>query len=323
MARDVTRDVVRGINVLEMAFVNICSVPWTNHAGYIDQPTYADHVFPCFAFLSGMSRASTTRSIALVGLGLGLNAFTAYLKSERVRLPGVLQRLGIASILASNFEILPLVALWYFVSLALGNSINPFAHPSFPHADPSQTAQTKIDTFLFGNAIYTPTYDPEGLLGALTTAVSMLIGRQSLSMTMLQASISGVAMIALGEALHINVPKFAPLSKSLWTPSFVLVTSGISLLKYASVRQLVPYLPAIARSCFIALGRRSLEIYLLSSCVESLLMLGGHRSVWFTTMSQLEKVMSRTVADLSMSLAFTASMAAAAVVMVRMKLRLF
>lgn len=333
MARDPSRDVLRGLNVLEMAFVNICSLPWTNHAGYIDQPTYADNVFPCFAFIAGMSRTSSQRSVSLVGLGLGLNVLSAWKSGDKLRIPGVLQRLGLASLLAntaslellSRFCGLPFVALWYLVSFGLGPLANPFAHPDYAAADPGSTAQTKIDSFFFGDRIYTPSYDPEGLLGALTTAVSMVVGRQFVlqKFKTTQQVLLGISAVAAGEILHLFIPRYCPISKSLWTPSFVLITSGLSILKFVAVRQTLPYWPSFLSSSLEEVGKRSLETYLLSSIIELYLQAGGHKSWWFTVMSQLEPMFGRSISDVVMSLGFTAIMAQAAKLLVRNDWKMF
>lgn len=323
-ARDPTRDTMRGITLLEMSFVNICSVPWTNHAGYIDQPAYADLVFPCFAFLAGMSKTPPRRSVTLVGLGVSLNVLSAFLNNEPIRMLGVLQRLGIASGIANSVPNAGvLISLWYAVSLSLGNAVNPFAHPALPQADPANTAQTRIDHIFVGDRIYTPTYDPEGLLGSLTTAISMLVGRQMVHMLAVPKLVVASSMIISGEALHVYLPKYAPISKSLWTPSFVLVTSGITIFKLVLVEQALPFLPDPVTSVLQALGQRSLEIYLFSAIVELCLQNGGHKSVWFVVMAKLEPFFGRTFADLSMSFTFTATMALTAVLLVRSKLRLF
>src|SRR5690349_14629008 len=102
MPRDPARDVVRGLTALEMTFVNVSGLRWTDHSPYIGQITYADTIFPCFAFLSGMSPTPIRRSLGLVGIGLSLNTVSAFANGKAVRIPGVLQRLGLASLVAND-----------------------------------------------------------------------------------------------------------------------------------------------------------------------------------------------------------------------------
>lgn len=330
--RDPTRDVLRGLTALEMAFVNIAAIPWTNHSGYIGQPTYADTIFPCFAFLMGMSPTPARRSIGLIGLGLAVNATSASSKGDRLRIPGVLQRLGVASLILNEpslsflqrFYGLPLINIWYAISVLLAGSINYFAHPDYLDADPFHTAQTEIDRLCFGNRIYTHSYDPEGLLGALTTAVSMLVGKFIVSerFTRSQQVLGSLAMISLGELLHILLPRYAPISKSLWTPSFVFVTSGISILRLLLVQTITRYIPKVVKSFLISVGQRSLEMYLLSTVTEIALQHGFERSAWSRTLSALSLYTGRGAADLILSLSFTVLMGFCAVALARSKLKL-
>lgn len=336
MARDACRDAVRGLTSLEMTIVNTSNLKWTRHSGYIGQITYADTIFPCFAFLSGMSPTPARRNVGLIGVGLGLNTLSALASGrDAVRIPGVLQRLGLASIIANeplfsplrHYHGAPLVALWYAVSLLgcahTGPETNPLAHPAYHGADPLATAQTRIDTFLFGPRLHSATFDPEGLLGSLTTALSMLIGRAFVESdaAVPQKAMAAVGMMAAGEALHYLLPKYAPISKNLWTPSFVLVTSGISILKYLAVETLYPYLPQLMQDVLLAVGKRSFESYTISTMLTILLRMGGPRSIMAACVRLAEPVMSPAAADFVMSSALTAVVAAASQLLVSRNLR--
>ena len=336
MPRDVTRDVVRGLTSLEMTFVNVTNLRWALHSGYIGQITYADTIFPCFAFLSGMSPTPTRRSVGLIGMGLSLHTLSAVANGKPVvRIPGVLQRLGVASLIANEPRLaflrkyygVPLVALWYAITL-LGASKtsldNPLAHPDYPAADALGTAQTRIDTLLFGERLYRPTFDPEGLLGSLTTAVSMQIGRsfEDQNLTVSQKIIASLGMITVGEALHLLLPKHAPISKSLWTPSFLLVTSGVSVLKYLAVERAIPYLPSTIQTMLLAVGKRSLEVYIVSTLLTMLLKFGGEQSLMDRGLRLIGSVTGPAGADYIISLGLTGIVAASAQFMVSQNLRL-
>ncbi|KXL50471.1 MAG: hypothetical protein FE78DRAFT_132171, partial [Acidomyces sp. 'richmondensis'] len=101
------------------------------------------------------------------------------------------------------------------------------------------------------------------------TAVSMLVGRSFGEQKLLasQRIMRGVGLIAAGEALHFVLPKFAPISKGLWTPSFMLVTSGVSILKFLLVEKVLPYLPVAVQNLLEAVGKRSLETYVISTLI--------------------------------------------------------
>lgn len=332
MARDPVRDVVRGLTSLEMTFVNISHLQWTAHSPYIGQVAYADTIFPCFAFLSGMSPTPTRKNVGILGIGLTLNSISAFASGKSIRIPGVLQRLGLSSIIANEPRLnflreyagLPLVALWYAISLLSSKSANPLANADFASADVRDTAQTRIDEALFRGHLHTPTFDPEGLLGALTTAVSMVVGQVFAQgeFSTVEYAVGAVGMVSVGEALHFLLPKYAPISKGLWTPSFVLVTSGISILKYLAVDALLPYLPEVVTSALEYVGRRSLEIYVLSSLVTVALQYGGKKSIWSRAKTAISKQIGTAGSDLVMSSSLTGLMAVSARVMVDNQLRI-
>jgi predicted acyltransferase len=336
MPRDPTRDVVRGLTSLEMTFVNVSSLRWTLHSGFVGQITYADTIFPCFAFLSGMSPAPARRNVGIIGIGLGLHTVAAAANGRStIRIPGVLQRLGVASLIANEphlaflrrYHGVPLVLLWYAITLFGASKTgidNPLAHPDYPAADALEIAQTRIDRFLFGQGLYRPSYDPEGLLGSLTTAVSMLIGRsfESQNLDLSQKLVASIGMITVGEAAHLLIPKYAPISKSLWTPSFVLVSSGISILKYLALDAVIPYLPTAIQNLLQAVGKRSLEVYAISTLLTLLLKLGGEQSFMARGMRWIGIVTGPAGADFIISLGLSGIVAASAQFMVAQNLRL-
>lgn len=333
MARDPARDIVRGLTALEMTFVNASTVSWTAHSGYVGQITYADTIFPCFAFLSGMSPAPARRSVGLVGVGLSLQSISAFAYGRPLRIPGVLQRIGLATFIANeprlsflqSYEGLPLAALWYGITL-LGSKSgdNPLAHPDYPLADASKTSQTMIDKCVFGDHLYRSSFDPEGLLGSLTTAVSMLVGRAFINQGLSQSQkvLESVGMIVLGESLHFLLPKYAPISKSLWTPSFVLVTSGTSILKYLAVEALVPYLPGAIQSLLEAVGQRSLEVYIISTLLTIALKFGGEQSIFSRVTRSAQNAIGQAGLDVAVSLGLTGVVAASARSLVSHRIRL-
>jgi len=279
-----------------------------------------------------MSPSPLRRNIGLVGIGLSLQSISAFANGRQLRIPGVLQRLGLASIIANEpqlsilqqYDGLPLALLWYGITLLGSNNNNPLAHPDYPSADPSETAQTKIDKFLFGERLHTPFYDPEGLLGSLTTAISFLIGRSFAHSTLSRSQklLKSVGMIALGETFHYILPKYAPISKSLWTPSFVLVTSGTSILKYLAVEVLIPYIPETIQSLLEVVGKRPLEVYVVSTLLTMILKYGGEQSLFSRATRFSGKEFGRAMPDLVVSLGVVGTVAACAKSMVSHHIRL-
>lgn len=152
-------------------------------------------VFPCFLFTTGIStpakHASTPALFKRAGIltvaGLLVNQSSALLGPSKMlslgswRLPGVLQRGAIASLVAAGDSYLPLgllpvvlVAAWYGISKQYALS------PDQPFACTHATAQSRIDCATFGAShLHQPSsrFDPEGLLGSVLTApVSVMLG---------------------------------------------------------------------------------------------------------------------------------------------------
>jgi predicted acyltransferase len=156
----------------------------------------------------------------------------------------------------------------------------------------------------------------------------MLIGQsftqqQQQGVSTSHKAVQAIGMIAAGEALHYLLPKYAPISKSLWTPSFVLVSSGTSVLKYLAVEAVFPYLPAVVRSVLEAVGRRSLEVYVVSTLLTMLFKYGGdQKSVFARGVTVLKKFVGQAASDFLMSASLTAIVAASAVSLVSHRIRL-
>lgn len=304
MVRDVTRDVVRGLNILEMELVNESDWSLLSHAEIGDKTiTYADTVFPTFAFLAGMSSTPARKSVGLIGLGIAFNAIPIIYnpKNFKLRPLGVLQRTGLASLIynaAKNTKYpylfsVAATALWYGLSVILSRDW------SDPFKTPEGSAQTYIDEKIIGQSrLYKPEYDPEGLLGSLTTAITLDFGNKFASeiLTLPQSLAVGVIAITSGFVLSKLFPKKLPMSKPYWTPSFVLAAGGFSIVKYACVAAAVPYLPEPVQYVLTCLGRRSLEVYLSGGL---LLSVANKFGLWKKLKSKLVDILGPRAGDLT------------------------
>jgi uncharacterized membrane protein len=167
--------------------------------------TFTDWIFPFFVFISGISmsfslarrgqvddrgallRHAWRRGTTIVLIGLLLNLFP-FFHFETVRLPGVLQRLGLITILAAP------IALWcgwraqlaVFIGLLLGYGlIQTFV--AVPDAQgvwhrgslqPGEDVGAWLDRALLGGHLWakSKTWDPEGLLSTLPAVASQIAG---------------------------------------------------------------------------------------------------------------------------------------------------
>jgi predicted acyltransferase len=262
-------DFYRGATIAFMLIVNTPGT-WAHvfapllHADW-NGCTPTDLVFPSFLFIIGVSmwfsfekygrtanRAVLVkvlkRTAILFGLGLLLAWFPFWGKNlSDLRILGVLQRLalcyGIAAILALYLSEKWLTAaallllFGYWAAMVLG---------ALPDTDPlalETNLVRRVDLALFGpehlwNGKGIP-FDPEGLLSTLPAVANVLFGwwsgqiMQSSSADKMRAvtrlAFWGVLLTAAGYAWH----QVFPMNKSLWTSSFVLFTSGISMVLLA------------------------------------------------------------------------------------------
>ncbi|CDK28210.1 unnamed protein product [Kuraishia capsulata CBS 1993] len=315
MSRDISRDVIRGLTILEMNHTEFSSSPIFDHASYQDKKlNYADTIFPCFSFLTGFSGRPVpfVKNLQTIGLGLCFNALPILVNGGRLRLPGVLQRHGLASIILSASPekgyIFPVLstATWFAISVFLA------ADPKDPFTKPEDTAQQRIDKPIFKDRIYSSSYDPEGLLGALMTAVTIWSGtwfsRQGFSL--IEALACGSALLATGKLLSLASPKFLPVSKPLWSPTFTLMTSGYSICKCALVKASIPYLPVSLLRALGTVGKKSMEVYFFGEILDIALKYGGSKSIWVKAKSWLESRVGSTISEIIMILSSDVALAA-------------
>jgi predicted acyltransferase len=232
--------------------------------------TPTDLIFPFFLFIVGVSLvfssesrlgkgASRTalvlhafrRGIMIFAIGLALNATTDLLSSRGVRIPGVLQRIGICYFVASilYLYVRPRTRAWIVAALLIGYwalmrfvPVPGLGVPvrDIPFLDPDANLGAYLDRrfliHLWGTSsrLYEITRDPEGLLSTLPAIATALLGvftgewlrsKLSLQRKALGLLIFGVAGLILGEAWGI----WFPINKKLWTSSYVLFTAGFAL----------------------------------------------------------------------------------------------
>jgi predicted acyltransferase len=143
-----------------------------------------------------------------------------------------------------------------------------------PLSDASKSGHAYLDQKLFGaDRLHRNGFDPEGILGITTTALTAFLGSRYIQarLTPRESIIVGTGSMAAAWAWSAYAPEYVPLSKPYWTPSFTLFTAGFSILKYAAVDTLIPYLPNGIRYVLECLGQRSLEIYMVSGLLHAIL----------------------------------------------------
>lgn len=262
-ARLVALDALRGLAIVGMVAVNSPGsyehvLPALEHAEWHGL-TVADVVFPVFLVSAGaalpfalagkgldwrLTGRLLRRAGLLLALGLLLNLQREPALFD-VRVPGILQRIALATLLGALVVVLlprwawvvAAVALLAGHTLLLGGALGP---PG------DATVAGRVDVAAFGvDHLYrNAPFDPEGLLGTLSSAGTVLLGALGGAWLRPRAQTwrGSLGVAVLGGVLLAGGAVWAtalPLNKPLWTPSFAVLTAGWSLLVLAALHLVV------------------------------------------------------------------------------------
>lgn len=261
-------DVLRGLTIFLMIVVNTPG-SWNyvyaplRHAAW-SGCTPTDLVFPSFLFVVGLSMSISFRKMnpanktpillkllkraALIFLiGLLLNWFPFYKTNiADLRIFGVLQRIALAFLVAGICIVLLQKTRHLIVSFAvllLGHwALLYFLGGDAPYSLEGNFSNV-LDKALFGEGHlyggFGIPFDPEGLLGTLSSAgqviLGYIIGKRTLKNGIpdlpqtKKLAILAVVLIFAGQLWNIVYP----INKPLWTGSYVLYTSGIITVVWA------------------------------------------------------------------------------------------
>ena len=301
-------DVFRGVAIASMILVNNPGswsyvYPPLRHAEWVGF-TPTDLVFPAFLFIAGSGTAFSLDRFAergnapwpiyvklakrvglLLFFGLFLNGFPNY-DWANLRFMGVLQRISLAYGLAALI-ILNVPRLWQI----LGAIATLFLYwvwlvgipiPGNAGADPLAEASNWVgylDQLILGAShMYRGgPFDPEGLLSTLPAVVTVLMGYWAMqwlkaqgNQTFTSVRLGGAGAIALGVGYFWGL--FFPVSKPLWTSSYVLVSGGWSLIVLAICFQVVDVMRLRSLGWpFEIMGRNAISIFVGSGIVARIL----------------------------------------------------
>ena len=186
-------------------------------------------------------RIKTILAVGLFIIFLAL-AYGGHENFSDVRLPGVLQRIGVVYLLVSLVYLktnvktqiilsaLILLGYWAIMTLVPVPGIGP------ANLEPGTNLASWLDSILLKDHMYiaTKTWDPEGILSTVPTIANGLIGLligQLLLKPIPKTEIAkkmgilSVALIISGLLWSL----FFPINKALWSSSYVLFTAGIGL----------------------------------------------------------------------------------------------
>lgn len=291
--RYIALDALRGLTLALMLIVNTPG-SWSHVYAPLEHAewsgwTMTDLVFPFFLFIvgaslffsqKGMASLSRVQQIAKIGrrtllliaIGVVLEWYPFLHGFDTLRLPGVLQRIGLVFGIAALIVIcLParwnglwivLILLSYQALLQLSSEPYSLEH----------NVVRQVDLWLFGaNHLWTGkgiAFDPEGLLSSWPAVATVLLGyeaarflRSGRLLVQLQLGLwcAGALLVALVAVFDLVI------NKSLWTPGYVLHTAGLACWTLAVL--LLAEQWRIGRLCqqpLVWLGQNPLFIYILS-----------------------------------------------------------
>jgi predicted acyltransferase len=307
-------DAFRGFTIAAMVLVNNPG-DWAHLYGPLEHAkwngwTFTDCIFPFFLFIGGVAMALSLGRLTAAGadkpqlvfklakralwiflIGFLLN-FLPYFHIEKVRIPGVLQRIALCTLLAAPIVvycgwraqlaiIAGLLALYSVLMLCV-----PVPGIGAGVLEPGQDFGAWVDRTLLGRHLWvqSKTWDPEGLVSTLPALCSQLFGvltgrwlatgidRREQTVWML---LFGFVFLCLGAIFDTML---MPINKSLWTPSFCLLMTGWALLVFGICYWLLdanPY-PALRGTAtrwsrpFIIYGMNALFIFALSGFVAKM-----------------------------------------------------
>ena len=307
-------DAFRGFTIAAMVLVNNPG-DWANLYPQLEHAkwngwTFTDTIFPFFLFIGGVSMALSLGRLAAAGankpmllrklavraliifvIGFLLNLIP-YFNFPVVRIPGVLQRIALCTLLAAPIlvycswrqQLLWIVGLLTAYSvLMLGVDVPGFGAGVL---EPGKDLGAYIDRMLLGKHLWvqSKTWDPEGVVSTIPAVASQLIGvlcgrwlltstpRSEQTVWML---LMGLLLLALGSTFDAIL---MPINKSLWTPSFCLFMSGWALVAFAAFYWLLDgsadtKVRAIATrwsTPFVIYGMNALFIFALSGLIAKM-----------------------------------------------------
>lgn len=277
-------DLLRGLAVMGMIMVAYAG-GWDHRFTFLTHADWrgfaiADMIFPAFLFCAGASlpyalarrtgerRTAVAghvlrRAAVLVALGVFLNLLPGF-DFAHVRLPGILQRIGLCyaivgtgCVLAWRRDGVPVATLVAAIVALLAGYAALLLAWDAPGCgrgcfDSAHSLPTVVDRAAFGVAHLWPwgrtgdavTFDPEGLvstLGALVNvlfgvATSVLLMRSHKRATLTVLAVAGAACLLGGFLLDPLVP----VVKKLWTPSFALLSGGFTVLALLALMRVAP-----------------------------------------------------------------------------------
>jgi len=350
-------DWLRGLSIIGMLF-NLTPGAWDKEYAWMTHVKWEglhliDMVAPAFLFCIGavmplsLSRrmekgqSATTlwghglwRALLMVLIGLFLNAYPAF-DFGHMRIPGVLQKIGLAFALALSLVLLTtkrsadgkpvfapkiLASAFVFILVSHWAWLEFVPVPGFGAArfDPVGSWPAYIDRSLFTVPhmfIYWPVngkvvFDPDGLMNVYTSSANILLGVLAglayMSGKVTRPAVTALVVGAVMMAAGLVLSGACPIIKNIWTATFVLFSGGFSLVLLA-VLSLVADRPGFGKALFPlqVYGSNPLLAYLICFLFAPVLDINWAQKPGFTSLrSAGQAALSRVLDPYAASFTF-------------------
>jgi predicted acyltransferase len=314
-SRLLSLDIFRGLTIAGMIIVNEPGIHDHAYAPLLHAAwngiTPTDFVFPFFVFMVGVSVSLSyskqlqkgipknkmigkifRRAIILFCLGM-LLSISPLFNFSNIRVPGVLQRIGIVYMCCS---LLFLYTGWKFqartgaailILYCMVMTLVPVPGYGYPILEPGKNLAAWLDAIVIPGRMWQGTWDPEGILStfpAIVTGITgmltghLLVSQQTNERKIIWLFVTGFISFAIANAWHW----FFPINKNLWTSPFVLYTSGLAAMVLASLYFFVDVLGYKKWAKFpMIYGSNAIVAYVFAGIASDLLFLkwGGKDGV--------------------------------------------
>jgi predicted acyltransferase len=324
--RLVSLDIFRGITIAMMILVNNPG-SWTQiywplaHAKWHGW-TPTDMVFPFFLWISGVAMTlslarrkadgadlgklalhALRRGATIFALGLLLNLIPNF-DFANVRIPGVLQRIGICYCLATLIYLYTSRRGQIIAAISLlGIYLAIMLWLPFPAATPDRwsmesNAARYIDGIVLEGHMWrqTKVWDPEGALSTLPAIATVLCG-----ILTTQYLRTGVMLAIAGLLASLVVP----INKALWTPSFVLLMAGLASVMYGLLRWWIDEKGHRDGWKFFEIyGTNSIVSFVLSGMVARILSMTGNSKILYEQLCNIASPINASLLYALLNVAF-------------------
>jgi predicted acyltransferase len=216
--------------------------PWKSRLAWI-LPLMVAMIFVLLAVAIHLANRNALANGLPHSFSFGNGLFTPW----KLRIPGVLQRIGICYGVAASIALLAgwrtvlgaaVILMALYSGLMLKAPYHDHAVGSLTHND---NLARRIDEDVFRSHNYGSYPDPEGLLSSLPAIASVLLGvlvgywlRSNRSPAEKCAGLlaMGVIVAIFGKCLDLWL---MPINKQIWTPSFTVFTAGMGMLGLGTV----------------------------------------------------------------------------------------